>query len=497
MPAIHQPYAARAWHGHRAGRGAIAWAGAALPSLWRGRSLRWQVLATFILINLIAALATASLVLFNAKRATEAEIAASVAMAERFVRTSIDSLDRAMPGGLWLEDLPGRIGPMRHVRLLISTVGGKAIWQEHSSGGGARPHEAAAPRWFASMVHVDDLSREIPVISGGRRLGTVLVTGEPEDEIAEVWSDMADLAAVGLLVDLSVILVLYFAFGRVLTPLSALSAGLRQLEQGHFRHRLLEPKARELADLACRFNALAGSLGTAQAENIRLNHRLLTAQEDERRLIAHELHDELGPCLFGLRANMAVLNRLASDLPEEKAGRVRSRVQILSEIAGRVQTVNRRLLQRLRPIALGDVPLADLLAALVSEFEKHDDAPDIAFRPVQLADSYGDCVDLTLYRCLQEGLTNIVRHAQAKSVELRIEDGLGAVRLSLRDDGLGMAAGTPLGMGLSGMKERVHALGGSVSISAWATGGTCLEITLPAENPESRRSAIAGHEGTS
>ncbi|WP_170937335.1 MULTISPECIES: LapD/MoxY N-terminal periplasmic domain-containing protein [Rhodomicrobium] len=250
MPAIDLPGGAQAWRAHRAGAGKSGWGVAAMPSLWRGRSLRWQVLATFILINLVAAIATASLVLFNAKRATEAEIAASVAMAERFVRASIDNFDRAIPGGLWLEDLPGRIGPMRHVQLLIATAGGTPIWQEHSPRGEARRHEAAAPRWFASMVRVDDLSREIPVMSGGRRIGTVLVTGEPEDEIAEVWSDMSDLAVVGILVDLAVILVLYFAFGRVLTPLSALSDGLRQLEHGHFRHRLAEPKARELADLA-------------------------------------------------------------------------------------------------------------------------------------------------------------------------------------------------------------------------------------------------------
>jgi two-component system sensor histidine kinase UhpB len=143
------------------------------------------------------------------------------------------------------------------------------------------------------MVRADNLSREVPVLSAGRRIGTVWVIGEPRDEIAEVWSDMSDLAVIAALVDISVILVLYFAFGRVLTPLSALSEGLRQLEHGRFGHRLIEPKAYELADLSRRFNALAGSLGLARTENITLNRCLVTAQEDERRLIAKELHDEL------------------------------------------------------------------------------------------------------------------------------------------------------------------------------------------------------------
>lgn len=505
MSTVDLPRDAQAW---RANRGRLAAWGARLigfaPSLWQGRSLRWQVLATFMLINMVAAAATASIVVYNAKRATEAEIGASIAVAERFVRTSIDNLDRTIPGGLFLGDLAGQIGPMRHVRLLISTVSGKPVWVARYSPDPGRPQQSPAPRWFASLVQVDDLSHEVPVLSGGRRIGTVMVIGDPRDEIAEVWSDMSDLAVIGGLVDLGVILVLYFAFGRVLTPLSALSEGLRELEQGRFQHRLTEPKAYELADLSRRFNALAGSLGHARTENIRLNRYLMTAQEDERRLIAKELHDELGPCLFGLRANMTSLDKLASDGPADRAGPVRDRVKILADIAERIQMVNRRLLHRLRPIALGDMPLADTLAALVAEFMRHDGAPKIDLQAQQLASSYGDCVDLTIYRCVQEGLTNVMKHSQSRSVGICIEDSFLAsysdggccreLRLTLKDDGRGIA-GAALGMGLTGMKERVQALGGSFAISGQAAGGTRLEIVLPSETPDGHGTQAANEPG--
>jgi two-component system, NarL family, sensor histidine kinase UhpB len=490
MTAIQFDEEAPRWRRREHGaRRANAGAAPGLLRLWHGRSVRWQVLATFVLINILAVAATSVIIIFNAKRATEVEIAASIGVAERVVRASIDDLNRAMPDGMLLEDLLRRIGPMRHVRLLVSTATGRPVWLAHSARDATSGKDGEAPAWFAALIHVDHLSRDVPVVSQGQRIGTVLVLGDPRDEIAEVWSDMSGLAILAGMVDLSVILVLYFAFGRVLTPLSALSNGLRQLEQGHFRHRLDEPATQELADLVRRFNALATSLGLARAENISLHRRLFTAEDDERRLIARELHDELGPCLFGLKANMGSLERLADDLPPEKAGRMRGKLAILVGIVDRVQAANRQLLRRLRPAALGEIALADALAALASEFTQHDGAPEITLHTSGLAESYGERIDLTIYRCLQEGLTNALRHARAEHVTATIEassppaedDGGHRLHFALQDDGCGIAADARLGMGLTGMKERVEALGGTFAIATLPSGGTRLSIALASE----------------
>src|SRR5207253_2475834 len=101
--------------------------------------------------------------------------------------------------------------------------------------------------------------------------------------------------------NLAGIAMLFILFGRVLDPLKGLVRGLSDLEQRHYRVRLPRPKARELATIADRFNALAEALGAARAENVSLSRRLVTAQDDERRRTALELHDEVGPCLFGLK----------------------------------------------------------------------------------------------------------------------------------------------------------------------------------------------------
>ena len=126
---------------------------------------------------------------------------------------------------------------------------------------------------------------------------------EPRDEIAEVWSNTVALGAVALAVNIAVIAMLYVLFGRVLDPLTGVARGLADLERRNYRVRLPRPQAQELAAITDRFNALAQALDSARADNEKLNHRLITAQDDERRRTALELHDEVGPSLFGLKAN--------------------------------------------------------------------------------------------------------------------------------------------------------------------------------------------------
>src|SRR5262249_1600865 len=143
---------------------------------------------------------------------------------------------------------------------------------------------------------------------------------------------------------------------------------------------------------------------------------------------------------------------------------------------------------RLRPMALGHVPLPEILSELVRE--RAGSHPGIGFshHVDTLARSYGDTVDLTLYRCVQESLTNAIRHAGAASVMGNARDcpaamgaaGDGARRLelSVRDDGRGIAVENKPGFGLRGMQERVQALGGEFAIET-GPDGTCIRIVIP------------------
>jgi len=269
----------------------------------------------------------------------------------------------------------------------------------------------------------------------------------------------------------------------VLDPLTALSAGLADLERRNFRVRLARPSALELAAIADRFNALAEALEGLRQANVRLNHRLITAQDDERRRTALELHDEVGPSLFGLKANATSIAGAAGaasgcDLPG-----LRERAKDMLAIIEHLQAVNRSMLNRLRPMALGHVPLADLVSELVGERTRQHPDVSFSFAAGKLLPSYGDSTDLTIYRCVQEGLTNVIRHARAKRVEIALAeaetDRAPILELVMRDDGCGIGPAPRLGRGLLGMQEHAQALAGSCTIDGAGDRGTTLRVAVP------------------
>jgi two-component system, NarL family, sensor histidine kinase UhpB len=470
--------------------------------LWYDRSVQWQLLTTFVLINLLTGIASGVVVIHNAHKATAMEVAASMAAVEQAVLRTADQpgqeASRTHPAeSLPVHTLEGvalRLGQLRHVRISIVDAGGRPIPLQPSDVNGDRGAHAGPPHWFRALFRVDTLRHELPVMLSGRHIGTVLVTSQPADEIAEVWKDFSDLAVVALIANAAVIGLLYLALGRALNPLTSLAAGLRELQQGRFSHRLPRPRVRELADIVDRFNALAGTLEAATGDNARLKRRLVTVQDDERRQIATELHDELGACLFGLRANVLSVQRLAESLPPGTADLMRQRAATLADVSERIQTANRRVLRKIRPMAIGHAALADVIGGLVADFERND--PDRTFKLDigHLRHAYSDCIDLTVYRCVQEGLTNAVRHAEASTVAIRLEElttpvpqpngssASVAIRLSVSDDGRGFAPGAFFGLGLIGMEERISALGGVFTIANGPAGGACLDVAIPVED---------------
>jgi two-component system, NarL family, sensor histidine kinase UhpB len=472
--------------------------------LWLDRAIQWQILAAFMFINFAAALTTISVIVYSKQRDTKIEMTSSVEMAERVVRSAIELLDRdSSPAGTlenfsWhsIEALPLQLN-LRHVRIRIVEANERGgVQPPGTAENERRGTKPAVPRWFLSLFHFDNPKRDIPVVLGGRRVGTVLVVGQASDEIAEAWQDISDLAPVVLIANVAAIGLLYLVLGQVLTPLTNFATGLRELERGHFRHRLPRPEVRQLADIVERFNALASALQDATTDNVRLNRRLITMQDDERRQIATELHDELGSYLFGLRMNLLSLQRLIDIVPPGPAELVRERVGTLVGLGEQIQTANRTLLKRIRPMAIGRAPLADVVADLVTEFERNDPDHTFNLHVGHIHRGYSDCIDLTVYRCIQEGLTNAVRHAQARNVTISVEQQVAPLprpegwcasamlRLSVKDDGRGIKPGTQAGIGLTGMEERVRALGGSFAISSRPGDGVCLDIAIPVEAAE-------------
>jgi two-component system sensor histidine kinase UhpB len=465
-----------------------------LQKLWYERAVRTQLLVAVGVINLLAALLGGAISILNTRTASRVEIESSLEIAQRFVAATMKDL--AAQGRLseLKEELPLQLKHLRHVRIMFMDSIGQLTVLSPPSGEDADERKEA-PAWFAALVRPEPVGRAVRVVAL-EHANPVIIVGEPADEIAEAWQDFSSLAIVWLVLNVAILGVLYLVLGRVLDPLAHLSRGMLSLEDGQYATRLKLPKVKELALITERFNTLASALDTARDENSRLYRQLITVQEEERRAIANELHDEAGPCLFGITANASSIETLAEQLPEGRSAEISRRVGEILSIAERLKLLNRGLLKKLRPGPIGRVKLVELLDELVAGFQRRHPDTQITVEFGKLARSYGEPIDLTLYRCIQEGITNAIRHGNAREIGIDLEEvepqrrngtkrSRSSLRLSIADDGKGIAPSTPKGFGLTAMTERVRSLGGTCAIERRASKGTAIHVEIPVERTAS------------
>lgn len=221
---------------------------------------------------------------------------------------------------------------------------------------------------------------------------------------------------------------------------------------------------------------------TEQRENLRLMaDRLVAAQEGERRRISRELHDDLGQALT---SHMLDIRNLQNDLPLPEA-ELSERLQTLYQQSREISVKVRDLAQNLRPPALDTLDLKDAMQTFCAEFTRRANIP-VAFEADDSLPELSDACNVTLYRVLQEALTNVIKHAQASRVwvDLTLENR--TVTLTIQDNGRGFDVKKILsnGIGLEGLRERLAIAGGTFKISSSPVRGTILMAQLPLPDQE-------------
>jgi two-component system, NarL family, sensor histidine kinase UhpB len=463
-----------------------------LQKLWYDRPVRAQLLLAVAAINLFAALMAGAVSILNTRTATRVEIEASLEVAQRFVAVTMKDLVAKGQLNQLEQVLPLQLKHLRHVRIMFMDVLGQLnVISPQPGATPAGEAQESVPDWFVALVKPQIGGRAVRVVAVDGS-NPIIITGEPSDEIAEAWNDFSSLAVVWLGLSALILGILYLVLGRVLDPLASLSKGMLKLEDGQYGTRMEPPKVKELAVITERFNTLAGALDTAREENSRLYRQLISVQEEERREIATELHDEAGPCLFGITANASSIRTIADQLPDGRTAEISRRVGEILSIAERLKVMNRALLKKLRPGPLGKVKLADLINELIVGFQRRHPDSEITSELKDLAGSYGEAIDLTLYRCIQEGITNAIRHGKAARVAIDLAEisparknggkkSAGRLLLTVSDNGKGIAASTPKGFGLTTMTERVGALGGTCEVESTPQKGTTIRVEIPVQ----------------
>jgi signal transduction histidine kinase len=216
-------------------------------------------------------------------------------------------------------------------------------------------------------------------------------------------------------------------------------------------------------------------MSQARVELKQLSARLLEAQEEERRLISRELHDEVGQALTGVLVEMANLSNLIRNREESALSKKADEIKRLLEES---ISVVRNMALLLRPSMLDDLGLVPALQWQAREASKRSGIwVKVAAEEVseELTEDHKTCI----YRIVQEALHNIVKHASARNVRITVTQEPDRLLLSIQDDGRGFNPPQERGMGLIGMEERVSALGGRLIVESAIGEGTLLRVALP------------------
>lgn len=226
---------------------------------------------------------------------------------------------------------------------------------------------------------------------------------------------------------------------------------------------------------------MQSELASALEDNRRLSQRSMQVQEEERRNLARELHDELGQSLNAIKVDAVTIRDRS-----ENAAEVQRSARSIIEVSGQVYDVVRSLMQRLRPVALDELGLRSAVEYGVQQWQRRHPAVRCSFSAEGELDDLSEQLNITLYRLAQECLTNVAKHAQATRVTIALVRAVNAqhesdeVRFSFEDDGRGFDPGLRgQGLGLVGLRERVEALDGNFDLQSAPGKGARIRASIP------------------
>jgi two-component system, NarL family, sensor histidine kinase UhpB len=449
--------------------------------MWQKLSLRARLITLLALVLILGLTINITRLVLEAGPRVQAEDQSVIRLAREFIETLVVSLNETADPDARLNGIIQDLNRLRHVSITRQEDAPEAKPPAAADRDDDR-EPSSVPAWFVALVHPETTAVNVPISIHGKP-GSLVITSHPDDEMNEIWDGIITQLQVGSAIAIALFLLTMLVVNRALAPLQLLSQAMTDIEAGAYDTRVEPAGSPELAAICTRLNHLAATLGDAMEEKRQLAETAVSLQDAERKEIARELHDEFGPYLFALRAHASSLMRTAASL-EPNTDALRKHGDAILEQINALQQFNRRVLERLRPVGLAELGLSQAIGALLRLWgESH---PDVAIETTisESLGETGETAQLTIYRIIQEALTNVFRHAGATHVEISVtpaparQAGTNAVAVSIRDNGAGLPIDHKQGLGMIGMRERVLALGGTMTVASTHQGVT-VEALVP------------------
>src|SRR5450755_2577178 len=314
----------------------------------------------------------------------------------------------------------------------------------------------AAPAWFTRLMAPEAVTYTFG-LPGSVELA---VQANSSRSVLDSWDDLKRLFALAAAMLIIVNGLAFWTVERALAPFPVIAGGFRHVQQGDLAFRLPPMKGFEAREIGTAFNRMAQAVqDKVQAERK-----------------AHEVHDEFGQSVTAIRS-LAMAIAAQGGVRDPPTG---DAARLISEEAARLYDAMHGLIPRLMPLSLDTLGLADTLENLVGDWQRRNPSIKLSVRH-DLAVQLGPSITLAIYRVVQEGLINALRHAQASRVDISVHCDARRIVAAVTDDGVGLTAewSRPGHFGLRGLAERVQKLGGTFSVGNKEGRGVSLTAEVP------------------
>lgn len=446
--------------------------------------LRRRLIILIALVLCLSLLIGGALTYWHAVKKIDVEMTSAITAGESTLKDALASLAKATDPEHQISLMIRSFDDERHLRArFVRSAGTQALTSA------VKPPADPPPAWLLSLLAAPPHTLVMELPEQLRGLGRIELQSDSLNEVTEVWDDVTLKLAIlasffGLVLGL-----VYWTLGQALRPLEDLSKALSRVGRGDYGAHVAETGPTELASIYREFNHMAEQLQAAERNNQRLNDQLSTVQEEERSDIARDLHDEIGPFLFAVDVDAQTIPQI---LERGSKSDVAERASAIRQSVAHMQSHLRSILSRLKPAVLLDLGLAHAIDHLVSFWRTRH--PGITISVDIAQESFGPKLDEVAYRIMQESLSNAVRHGKPSHITLvaRPTDG-GQLFISVTDNGSGLDPQGLKGFGLAGMRERIAALGGHLSVSNNHRGpGVSVVAEMPLHDQVNVAKATAG-----
>lgn len=448
--------------------------------------LKWLLVRRITLVAVACFLAGAGLALYVSAREALQQNATLAELASRQLNLQLSRIDRstALPSQFPDWDLISSFALAPGQCVDFQGVDPK---RNRSSCSGLAADAAVPPKWFSEAFRSlisRHLSASRPLSYRGAAQGVIYASLDPSATSGRAWAIVSPLLGLSALLVGALCAATYLVVDRSLRPADDILEGLNRLAEGDLKVRLPAFQLAEFNRISQVFNDVSAELDRATSERAEFAHRLVDTQEQERRHLARELHDEIAQRLSAISAMAACVRNSAQAEAPQLVGEARE----LEKMASNLMVSLRRTLSYLRPQEIDDLGLVPSLKALIDQH--NESARGRTVYSIETANELEGLRAETsahVYRIVQEALTNAAKHASARTVIVKLtehaDNDRKKVRLSVIDDGIGsrarMNSAHASGSGLIGMQERVSALSGTFAAGPLPEGGFGLHIEFP------------------